>query len=483
MEVVVSRQALAGEEPADTPTPRSPLPTTVPRNAFQSPYTGMTWGIVLAVGLVAFESMGVATILPEVADRLGGLNAYGWGLSALMLANVIGTIAAGRAADRHGTARPLGIGLAVFAVGCAVAGAAPGWPAFLTGRLIQGLGIGAVMALAYTAIGIHYPDRLKSRMFALVSGAWTVPSLAGPLLAGLIAEQLHWRGVFVLLLPLIVVAGIMALPPLARRDRERPPAVAHPRETWWRGPVANGILISVGTAVLLGSLQLTDVAVLVPLALLGAVAAVLGLRNVLPAGALRGRRGVPTGVLIRFLLCGAYFGSEAFLPLGLVQLRGLSATAAGLGLSAGAITWVLGAAWQGRADDRWSGRSRALPIRAGSALLAVGVAILAAAVLIATVPPLVAVLGWAVGGLGMGIAFNAATTDAMEQAPADRQGEASGALQLAQTLSVAVLSGLGGAAIALAHQYDAATATALAATFALTGAMAVAAVATAHRIR
>ncbi|MFD7499874.1 MFS transporter [Streptomyces sp. NPDC059850] len=459
-----------------------PLDPARAQSVFQPPYTALTWGIVLSVGLVAFESMGVATVLPEIAGKLGGLNAYGWGFSALMLANLIGTVAAGRSADRRGPARPLGVGLAVFAVGCALAGAAPNWPVFLAGRFVQGLGVGAVMALAYTVIGLHYAEHLRARMFALVSGAWTVPSLAGPAVAGLIAEHLHWRGVFVLLLPLIALAWAMAVPPLARRGHPNPPAVPA-RGVWWRGPVARGILVSAGTAVLLGGLQFTNLALLLPLALLGAVAAVLGLRTVLPTGTLRGRRGVPTGVLIRFLLCGAYFGSEAFLPLGLTELRGLSTTEAGLGLSAGAIAWVLGAAWQGRADDRWSGRSRALPIAIGSAVLAAGVAIIAAGILIDAVPALVAVIGWSVGGVGMGIAFNAATTDAMEQAPADRQGEASGAMQLAQTLATAVLSGLGGAAIALSHAHEAPTTTALTATFALTLALAATAAATAHRIR
>lgn len=476
------RRELAEDGAADA-APRREPDHTMAQSVFQSPYTALTWGIVLSVGLVAFESMGVATVLPEIAGKLGGLNAYGWGFSALMLANLIGTVAAGRSADRRGPARPLGVGLAVFAVGCALAGAAPNWPVFLAGRFVQGLGVGAVMALAYTVIGLHYAEHLRARMFALVSGAWTVPSLAGPAVAGLIAEHVHWRGVFVLLLPLIGLAWAMAVPPLARRGHPNPPAADAVHEVWWRGPVARGILVSAGTAILLGGLQFTNLALLVPLALLGTVAAVQGLRTVLPTGTLRGRRGVPTGVLIRFLLCGAYFGSEAFLPLGLTALRGLSTTEAGLGLSAGAIAWVLGAAWQGRADDRWSGRSRALPIAIGCAVLAAGVAVIAAGILIDSVPALVAVVGWSVGGVGMGIAFNAATTDAMEQATADRQGEASGAMQLAQTLATAVLSGLGGAAIALSHAHEAPTTAALTATFALTLTLAALGALTAHRIR
>ncbi|MEV0503878.1 hypothetical protein AB0I84_40680, partial [Streptomyces spectabilis] len=79
----------AGEPPG---TARAPAAESV----FRAPYAALTWGIVLSVGLVAFESMGVATVLPDIAERLGGLHAYGWGLSALMLANLIGTVAAGR---------------------------------------------------------------------------------------------------------------------------------------------------------------------------------------------------------------------------------------------------------------------------------------------------------------------------------------------------------------------------------------------------
>ncbi|ARX81953.1 major facilitator transporter [Streptomyces alboflavus] len=485
-----ARTPSARESPAQpSGTRQAPAPDARPESAFRAPYSALTWGIVLSVGLVAFESMGVATVLPEIAGRLGGLNAYGWGLSALMLANLIGTVAAGVAADRHGPARPLTLGLAVFAVGCALAGAAPNWPAFLAGRFLQGLGVGAVMALAYTAIALAYPQHLRARMFALVSGAWTVPSLVGPSIAALISDHVSWRGVFVLLLPLIAAAATLALPQLRRLGRpgsaeeREAPAPAAEATPWWSTPVARSVLLAAGTGVLLAGLQLRQLALLIPLAAVGAATALLALRRVTPAGTLSVRRGVPTGVVLRFLLCGAYFGSEAFLPLGLVKLRELSATEAGLGLSAGAITWVLGATWQGRADSRWSGRSRAVPIAAGFAVLLVGIAVMALGVLVDAVPALTAVAGWAIGGAGMGVAFNAATTDAMEQATADRQGEASGSMQLAQTLAVAVLSGLGGAAVTLSAAHGGSVSLALTVTFALTAALTATGVLTAHRIR
>lgn len=102
--------------------------------------------------MVAFESLGVPTVLPGIAEDLDGLGAYGWGLSVLMLANIVGTVLAGRAADRRGSWRPMALGMLVFAAGCAVAGAAPSWLPFLVGRFGQGLGVGAVMSMAYTMI-------------------------------------------------------------------------------------------------------------------------------------------------------------------------------------------------------------------------------------------------------------------------------------------------------------------------------------------
>ncbi|MFC9976598.1 hypothetical protein ACFVH6_37440 [Spirillospora sp. NPDC127200] len=84
---------------------------------FGPAHRALTLGVLLSVGMVAFESLGVATVLPGVAEELHGLDAYGWGLSALMLANIVGTAVAGRAADRRGPAMPMAVGMLVLALG------------------------------------------------------------------------------------------------------------------------------------------------------------------------------------------------------------------------------------------------------------------------------------------------------------------------------------------------------------------------------
>ncbi|MDJ1134164.1 MFS transporter [Streptomyces iconiensis] len=481
----------ATEGPGDRPAPSAATEPKPTESVFAGPYRTLTLGVVLSVGMVAFESLGVATVLPDIARKLDGLGAYGWGLSALMLANIIGTVLAGRSADRVGPWRAAMTGMAVFALGCAVAGAATSWPLFLLGRFAQGLGVGAVMAVAYTVIGLAYPQDLRARMFALLSSAWTIPSLIGPVLAGTLADATTWRAVFLLMLPLIAIAAVLTLPGLRKLNRPRnagavpgavPAPAGVPALPWWKGPLTGAVLLTAGTGLLLQALLLKNFALLVPLALLGVAIAVPALRQVTPKGTLGARPGPGAGIVIRGLLCGVYFGSEAFLPLGLQELHGVSAAQAGLGLSAGAITWVVGSALQAKRDGRNQG-SRTGSVALGFVVLLAGVAVIALAILVEAVPSWIAVVGWGIGGIGMGIGFNAATTDTMEQAPAERQGEVSGALQLAQTLATGLIAGLGGAAIAIAQHYDADIRTALFGIFALTGALALSGVLLARRLR
>lgn len=454
------------------------------QSVFSRQYAALTWGVVLSVSMVAFESLGVATVLPGIARSLDGLGSYGWGLSALMLANIISTVVAGRSADRHGPLRPMGIGMLVFAAGCAIAGSATDWPLFLLGRFAQGLGVGAIMAMAYTMIGLAFPAHLRARMFALLSSAWTIPSLIGPVIAGSLADWISWRAVFVLLLPLIAVAAAMTLPKLRSLDRtpavdEVPPAA----EVWWKSALAQSLLLTAGTALLLQALLLDNLVLLVVLGVVGAVVAVAALRRVTPDGTLSARAGIGAGVVIRGLLCGAYFGSEAFLPLGLQDLRGMGASEAGLGLSAGAITWVVGSAVQAKRDGRNPNGDRTGGVMAGFAVLLVGVAVIALAILVDGVPGWIAVVGWTIGGFGMGVAFNASTTDTLQLTPAERQGEVSGALQLAQTLATGVVAGLGGAALAIADHHDSGTRAALTGVFVLTAVLALCGVLLTRRLR
>ena len=89
-------------------------------------------------------------------------------------------------------------------------------------RVIQGFGAGAIPAVAYVSIGRALPEHLRPRMFATLSTAWVIPGVIGPSLAGVVAENLNWRLVFLGLLPLIAIAVALTLAGDPRRSRRRP---------------------------------------------------------------------------------------------------------------------------------------------------------------------------------------------------------------------------------------------------------------------
>src|SRR5919201_4774410 len=124
-----------------------------PASLWAPEHRGTTTGLVLAITFIAAEALAVLTIMPQVERDLGGLSLYGWVFSGFMLASLLGTVAAGREADRVGPARPYLAGLALFAAGLAVAGLAPSMGVLVVGGRLQGLGAGGVPAVAFVGIG------------------------------------------------------------------------------------------------------------------------------------------------------------------------------------------------------------------------------------------------------------------------------------------------------------------------------------------
>ena len=109
----------------------------------------------------------------------------------------------------------------VFAIGLVVGGLAPSMLVLVLGRALQGLGAGAMPAISYVCIGRGYPHEQRPTMFALISSAWVIPSVAGPALAGVIGSAFGWRWVFLGLLPLCGVIGLLALAGVAKHPGPR----------------------------------------------------------------------------------------------------------------------------------------------------------------------------------------------------------------------------------------------------------------------
>ncbi len=125
----------------------------------------LTVGLSMAIVAVAFEAMAVVTAMPVAARELDGLAYYAWAFSLFMIGMLFATVVTGRLSDRIGPARPLLVGLAVFAVGLIVAGTATTMLQLVGGRLVQGLGSGALNTAAFVIIAQEFDERRRPRMF------------------------------------------------------------------------------------------------------------------------------------------------------------------------------------------------------------------------------------------------------------------------------------------------------------------------------
>ncbi|MCH6172419.1 MFS transporter [Pseudonocardia alaniniphila] len=432
----------------------------------------LTLGSVALVSLAAFEAIAVATAMPTVAAALDGLAAYALAFGLPLATSVVGMVLAGVWSDLRGPGGAMRVGVAGFVLGLLLAGLAPAMPLLAMGRAVQGLGSGLFSVALYVVVARVVPAALRPRIFAAFAAAWVLPAVVGPPLAGLLVETVGWRSVFLLAAVLALPAALLVEPAL----RGLGTAIDDGTSTGHRR--TRRVLWAVGAAAGAAGLHQAGQLGGVPALLLGVVAVaavVVSGPHLLPAGTLLARPGLPAVIAVRGVLSAAFFAAEAFLPLLLSRERDLSPTMSGLVLTVAAVTWSAGSWFQGR--DR--APSRTALLRAGTALVALGV-LAAGATVVPGVPVAVAGIGWAAGGLGMGMAYPTLSVLTLELSAPSEQGTNSSALQIADALFAAVVLALTGALFAAL--VDAGTVAYLAGT-AVAGGLALVAVLIAGRAR
>ena len=432
----------------------------------------LTVALVLTITLVAFESLAIATVMPVVADDLGGLGLYGWVFSGFFLGSLLGIVLAGRAADRRGTRLPFAVGLALFAVGLVVGGAAQSMPMLVAGRVAQGMGAGVIPAVAYTSVGRAYPAAIRPRVFAVFSSAWVIPGVVGPAAASAIAGWSSWRVVFLALLPLVGLAAALALPVLS----DRPPGDREPAGRGDDRP-RDALVLVVGASLVLGGLGAHQVPVAVALVLAGGLLAAWAFLRLVPAGTVALRAGLPAAIATRGILTFAFFGTDAYVSLAVTEAHDQPTWVAGLALTGATLAWTAGAWVQDRLVLRYGPRWL---VRRGFAVLAVGIALTAVA--LGPVPVGLLVAAWTLGGLGMGLSYAPISATVLGEAAPGQEGTASSSLQLTDVLGVSLGTGMAGVFVAVGEGRDWATATSLTLAFLVTGLVAVAGIAAAGRL-
>lgn len=402
-------------------------------------YRAVTIGIVAVMTMFAFEGIGVATAMPVVARALDGLGSYTWAFNGYVVTSLIGMVVAGEWCDRAGPRRPYITGVALFGAGALLAGAAVSMPMLIGARVLQGLGGGIGIVTVYVVIGRAYPDALRPKVFAVLSASWVLPAIVGPLVAGFLTDYVSWRAVFWLVVPFVIPPLLLMGPRLGRLGGslgDGPPR---------RGRVRTALVAALGLALLQqgGLLRGWQGALM---AVVGLVLFFPALRRLLPPGSLRFAPGLPTVVMMRGVYAGAFFAGEAFVPLALQTVKGVSTAQAGLTLSVGAVAWALGSAAQGRLYGRVP---RGRLIQTGGFLVALSLATVPLS-LLPSMPYGVAAVSWFLGALGMGLCFGAIATLTLELSEPEDQGANSAALQVCDSSGSVLFVSLGGTIYALA---------------------------------
>ena len=417
-------------------------PPVTPRGGILSPaYLTTTIAVFSLIAFNAFEAMAVTTVMPTISRDLEGFALYAVAFAAPLASGVVGTVAAGAWSDRRGPAGSLVASLVLFTVGVLTAGLAPSMDVFVAGRVVQGLGTGALIVSLYVVVGVVYPPQLRPSIFASFAAAWVLPSLFGPAIAAFVAETVGWRWVFLGIVGLVAVAAMLIAPvvPGLRATSDNEPA---PRSRMIWAAVAAVAVVAVELA---GSEAST-------VGVLGAVASIVvvlvSVRALTPTGTLRAGRGLSSVIGTRGMMSAAFFSMQAYIVLVLQVRWDLTPGHAGLVLTVVGVVWAAASQLQARLRRRLSSE-RAMVI--GTAMLLVATALLCLAVLI-DLGPVVAGAAFVLAGAGMGLGFTR-TSVAMLAASTDRdRGFNSSAITIADSIGAALSLSLCGTAFAAAER-------------------------------
>jgi EmrB/QacA subfamily drug resistance transporter len=191
--------AAAGPTPAvasDDPAP------TFDRARFRRLFVA----VMVPMFLAAVDQTLLATATPVISRELGGLRDTSWLAVAYLLASVIMVPLYGRLGDRFGRRRVLSFAIDVFGLGSLACGAAPTLGLLVAARVVQGLGGGGLMTLSQALIGEVVAPRLRARNQSYFAIIFTLASVGGPVIGGLVVHQASWRWLFLVNLPLCALA-------------------------------------------------------------------------------------------------------------------------------------------------------------------------------------------------------------------------------------------------------------------------------------
>jgi EmrB/QacA subfamily drug resistance transporter len=163
-------------------------------------------GLALGMLVSSLDQTIVGTSLPQIVGDLGGMSLFAWLFTAYMLAEVLAIPVAGKMSDRYGRKPVFLAGMGLFLAGSILAGLSNSMEMLIACRFIQGLGGGAIMPVAMATVADLYAPTERGKIQGMLGGIFAIASVIGPFLGGFIVDNLDWRWVFYVNLPVGILA-------------------------------------------------------------------------------------------------------------------------------------------------------------------------------------------------------------------------------------------------------------------------------------
>src|SRR3989440_4536803 len=149
--------------------------------------------LMLGMFLAALDQTIVSTALPTIVGDLGGLNHLSWVVTSYLLASTVSTPIYGKLGDMLGRKPVFLAAIIIFLAGSMLAGLSQSMGELIGFRALQGIGAGGLMVGAQAVIADIVPPRERGPYMGLIRSVVAVASIAGPLLGGLLVDNLSWR--------------------------------------------------------------------------------------------------------------------------------------------------------------------------------------------------------------------------------------------------------------------------------------------------
>lgn len=405
--------------------------------------------LMLATGLVAIDATIVATAVPSIVEDIGGFASFPWLFSAYLLAQAVSVPVYAKLSDVVGRKPMILGGIGLFLLGSILCGLAWSMPALIAFRVLQGLGAGAVQPVAITIAGDIYTLAERAKVQGYLASVWAVSSVVGPTLGGVFASLGIWRWIFLINIPLCLLAGWMLL----RTFHEEVERTKHRIDYLGAGLLTVSLSLLILGALQGGQAWPWDSAVSISVFAGGALLFVAFLlverkaaEPILPPWVVS-RRLLATTAMISFGVGVVMLGLTSYVPTFLEGSLKTSPLLAGLALAALTIGWPISASQAGRLYLRIGFRNTGI---IGIVITVIGTALLA---LTASSPSVILVaVACFIVGLGLGLVATPSLIAAQTSVEWNERGVVTGtnlfARSIGSSIGVAVFGAIANAVYA-----------------------------------